>query len=422
MPRLISTAPPAQRKARPTSRAFFVPSPFCASAMNATTMHFMCGAGGDAAAFATEGFHVTDAVNHEPACTRTVELNLASVRTHLTDVTNLDMRRMPRVSGLVGSPICTELSLAGGQVTPSAEQLAAKSADRSWARTRATAWCLLRYAEAHRPLFVAGENVVEFGSRWPLLRPWIACWEALGYRVQLVSVNAAHLSAPDMPAVPQLRDRILFAITKADLPLPDLELRPEAICPYCGPVQAVRIWQTPLGASDGIGWYKGKGPRRSRAYHYVCPTCETEAEPITTPFRPHIDWHIPGTPVRDGRPRDGKPYAPDTRARIQSGLERFGDSPFLVICRNHGGPQSLDGPVATLTAGGNHHMIVWPGATVDDSEVRMVRWPEKLRLQGFPEGYRLAGATETVNGMLTGNAVPVPTGRWLARRLQASLN
>jgi len=390
--------------------------------MTATTMHFMCGAGGDAAAFAIEGFQVTDAVNHERFCVRTVEMNLPAVRTYLTDVTNLDMRRMPRVTGLVGSPICTELSLAGGQVTPTAEQLAAKEGDKSWARTRATAWCLLRYAEAHKPLFIAGENVIEFGTRWKLLRGWITCWEALGYRVQLVSVNAAHLSAPDMPAVPQLRDRILFAITRADLPLPDLELQPEAVCPACGPVLGQRHWESDLAASDGIGWYRGKGPRRSRAYHFRCPGCGSEAEPITTPFRPLIDWHITGNPVRNGRPHDGKPYAPDTRARIRAGLDQFGDTPFLVVCRNHGGPQSLDGPVATLTSGGNHHMIVWPGATVDDSEVRMVRYPEKLRLQGFPEGYRLAGDTEKINGMLTGNAVPVPTGRWLARRLQASLN
>jgi DNA (cytosine-5)-methyltransferase 1 len=72
-----------------------------------------------------------------------------------------------------------------------------------------------------------------------------------------------------------------------------------------------------------------------------------------------IDWTVPGESIFTRK----RPLAPATLARIEAGLRKFGGTaaePFLVILRNHGGARSLDEPIPTLTAGGNHVGVCEP--------------------------------------------------------------
>lgn len=80
-----------------------------------------------------------------------------------------------------------------------------------FARTRVTAFDVVRAMEVHRYRAVIVENVVEFATRWELLQWWLDGMRLLGYRVQLVSANAAHVGDEHNPPAPQLRDRVLIA-------------------------------------------------------------------------------------------------------------------------------------------------------------------------------------------------------------------
>lgn len=81
-----------------------------------------------------------------------------------------------------------------------------------------------------------------------------------------------------------------------------------------------------------------------------------QAEPWR-PAREIIDWSIRGKSIFKRK----KPLAPKTLARIYAGAVKFGwPAPFLVILRNHMAGQSVDAPLPTIAANGNHIGLAEP--------------------------------------------------------------
>ncbi len=89
------------------------------------------------------------------------------------------------------------------------------------------------------------ENVTEFATDRELFDWWLRGMKLLDYNVQIVCASSAHLGGGDNPLAPQLRDRIYIAFTRKGIPLPDLRVRPEAVCPARGPVLANQVWKNP---------------------------------------------------------------------------------------------------------------------------------------------------------------------------------
>ena len=85
-----------------------------------------------------------------------------------------------------------------------------------------------------------------------------------------------------------------------------------------------------------------------------------ELFPGVKPWRPAreiIDWEMKGRSIFNRK----KPLAPKTLARIYAGAVKFQwPEPFLVILRNHMATQSLDHPIPTVAANGNHIGICEP--------------------------------------------------------------
>lgn len=389
-----------------------------------TSVHLMAGGGGDLAGIALAGMKPLAAVNHLQAAVDTVKLNRPQILGVTEDVSRLDIFDLPGAEVLVGSPICTEAAPAGGNAVR-------RQSSKPWVATRATAWCLIRYAEVHRPAVILGENVLRF-AQWELFEAWLKVFQAMGYTAKVVPVNAAHISSPGNPPAPQKRERLLFVLARGGIDV-DLEVRPEAICDACGPVLGERFWKS--GAAQIAGHLIGEydtGSGKHGAYYYICPAGHGRVEPVTAAMGPGIDWSQPMTLVADGH--RGGPYAANTRARIQHGLTRWGGEPFVVINRRNKWSEPLDGPVATITAGGNHHMLVRPGPdlTVDGCSVRHFTTAEKAYAQRFPDGWNFVSAfpkadrdkvpkSATVGGLLTGNAVPSNVAEWAGVRIRYGL-
>jgi DNA (cytosine-5)-methyltransferase 1 len=75
------------------------------------------------------------------------------------------------------------------------------------------------------------------------------------------------------------------------------------------------------------------------------------------PAREIIDWKLKGRSIFTRK----KPLSPKTLARIYAGAVKLNwPDPFLVILRNHMGAQSVDGPIPTVAAGGNHIGLAQP--------------------------------------------------------------
>jgi DNA (cytosine-5)-methyltransferase 1 len=93
--------------------------------------------------------------------------------------------------------------------------------------------------------------------------------------------------------------------------------------------------------------------------------------------------------------------------------------PHLVTYRRHAHARRADAhPLATITAGGNHHGV----AVVLDGRPyhRLVSNRECARAQGFGDDYRFRGRAGEVKRQV-GNAVPVGIARWLGERAGVAL-
>ncbi|WP_228718402.1 DNA cytosine methyltransferase [Kitasatospora acidiphila] len=187
---------------------------------------FLCGAGGFSTGLVESGMELLLGVNHWDVALRTHAANHPRADHALSDVADLRMRYLPKADGLVASPICTELSPAGGNVIEQPDnQLDLFDEDENgfkelpkeaFEKTRVTAWCTVRAVEA-RPgsfKFVVIENVPDFVTRWPLFRAYVSAMADLGLQQhQVISLNSAHIGDDTNLSAPQWRDRVYVIFT-----------------------------------------------------------------------------------------------------------------------------------------------------------------------------------------------------------------
>jgi DNA (cytosine-5)-methyltransferase 1 len=303
-----------------------------------TFTDIFCGAGGSSTGLVAAGLDLKLAANHWKTAIATHAANHPDAEHLCADINNYDMRRLPATDVLWASPICTELSPAGGRRRRTGAgpgQMALEESghvpNAAFERTRATFWDVIRATEVHRYRAVIVENVVE-AADWELFDIWLAGMRTLGYRHQFVSVSSAHAGDEGNLPAPQWRDRIYIVLTREGIPLPDVEPRPPAWCAVCETnVRAVQSWKKP-GARK-LGKY-------GQQYRYRCPNgaqCRhAVVEPYVRPAASVIDWTDLGVRIGD-RPEHGlRPLAANTVRRIKAGLGQVG-AERMVLTVNHGG-------------------------------------------------------------------------------------
>jgi len=293
-----------------------------------TYTDIFCGYGGSSIGLENAGLELQLAANHWAKAIETHALNFPEADHLIADVSNYDMRRLPHSDVLWASPICTELSPAGGRRRNTAQLSLLEPAGHvptpALDRTRATFWDVVRATEVHRYKVIVIENVVEAAS-WELFDIWLAAMDKLGYQHQFVSVSSAHIGDETNPHAPQWRDRLYIVFTAVTLPLPDVTPRPLAYCENCDEInRAVQSWKKP--GRRKIGKYR-------QQYVYRCPnqTCRYSiVEPFVRPAAAAIDWSDLGERIGDR----AKPLAAATMRRISAGIEQFAQP--TVIATNHG--------------------------------------------------------------------------------------
>jgi len=343
-----------------------------------------CGAGGTSTG-AVEAIRALGmrpeltACNHWPVAVATHTANHPDARHFCASLDTLNPRELfapGELRLLWGSPECTNHSRArrGKHINE---------------QSRATAWCVTRWADALRPDTVLIENVPEFRN-WPSFAAWVACLESFGYRVDSRILVAADYGDPTTR-------RRLF-------------------------VQAVRgkrriVWPDATHGKDSA--MLGLKP--------------------WVPSRACIDLTLPAQRIADRK----RKLAPRTIARVEEGLRKFGGKPFLV-CMEHGGrivstdepfptitcakggamaicepflieyygtggARSLNEPFATITCRDRFALVI---PEVGGCRLRMVAGKEYAAGQGFRADYKFTGNGSEITKQI-GNAVP----RRLARAI-----
>ena len=268
-----------------------------------------CGAGGTSTGLVeacTElGFKTElTAINHWDIAVATHTANHPKSRhlcASLDSINPRDLYKEGELDLLWASPECTHHSIARGG-KPINDQ------------SRATAWCVVRWAEALRPNIILVENVKEFVSWGPIgangkpnksrrgevFHAWKSCLESLGYRVEWRILCAADFGDPT---------------TRARLFV------------YCVRGRRRIVWPEPSHAPEASQDMFG-----SRAKW--------------VPARDIIDWSIQGKSIYTRK----RPLAAKTLNRIFIGLEKFGLKPFIVPQQSFDNRvRSLEKPLPTVT-------------------------------------------------------------------------
>lgn len=137
----------------------------------------------------------------------------------------------------------------------------------------------------------------------------------------------------------------------------------------------------------------------------------------------NVDLSIPATTVPAAvsvlDPDPGRPVT--RRLYVTPQIEQITEPgvPHLVTYRRNAKARRADQhPLATVTAGGNHHAV----AMIEDGTAyhRMLTNIERARAQGFPDSYQWEGNPDQVRKQI-GNAVAVPVATFLATRVAAGL-
>jgi DNA (cytosine-5)-methyltransferase 1 len=162
-----------------------------------------CGAGGASTGFARAGIKVVAAVNHWRTAVDTHSANHPGAVHVCQDAGLVDPRDMPAHDILVAAPACQGHSRARGVDRPHHDA------------SRATAWCVVNFAEVCQPKWIVVENVPEF-LRWKLFPVWHEALTRLGYWLTTNVLDAASFR------VPQNRRRV-FIVGRLKKMAPSIE-------------------------------------------------------------------------------------------------------------------------------------------------------------------------------------------------------
>jgi DNA (cytosine-5)-methyltransferase 1 len=303
-----------------------------------------CGAGGSSQgvrnyalrAGLNNGLEVRLAMNHWKLALETHNTNFPDATHVATDISACNPKDYPSTDILITSPECTNHSVAKGRKQVKAQMDAFDTGiqDAAAERSRATMWDVVRFAEYHKYRIIITENVVD-ACGWVLIDSWLKAMMVLGYQHKRVYHNSM-FSWP----TPQSRDRVYFVFWRKGQRKPNLDFRPWAPCPKCGPVQAIQRFKPKASIKAKYG----------TQYTYVCPTCAKDVMPFYFAAINAIDFTVPAERIGDRK----KPLEARTMQRIAYGLEKYGNRPLSVsmldgermACRVR---SSTDAPLFTQT-------------------------------------------------------------------------
>jgi DNA (cytosine-5)-methyltransferase 1 len=360
-----------------------------------TVTDMFCGAGGSSIGVTAVGASVRLAMNHWPVAIETHASNFPGIDHACVNVATSDPAYFPTTDILIASPECDAHTYAGGRKRsrqhPVLFDLDEKDRRKreAEARSRATMFDVPRWTEYHNYLAVIVENVQEIFD-WILVEEWLAMMAKLGYRWQICSYNSMFFGGGTFgPRSPQSRDRAYIVFTKERNHRPDLNFWPRAWCSRCDADRdAVQAFKRP-------DRFRG---RYRQQYVYRCPTCNAEVLPYVAPAGSIVDWSLPCPPIGERK----RPLAKSIMARIRAYLERHSFDPALVpvthtsrngkvevggqmprsvlepgrtqtaqpetafawplvdTARRNATGRSVDLPLTTVAAEGNHHALVAP--------------------------------------------------------------
>lgn len=316
-----------------------------------TFTDMFCGAGGSSQGIRriadrhNGGVEVKLAMNHWALAIKTHAANFPDTDHDCADISNQDPRRYDSTDMLIASPECTNHSLAKNKKKVKKQLNMFETQQAAEERSRATMWDVPRFAEAHGYNCIITENVVD-AKRWKLYDSWLHAMHSLGYSHRECYLNSMHF-----PPTPQSRDRLYVVFWKKKNRAPMLDYMPLAYCSTCTKdINAFQFWKP---GCLPYGKYKTQ-------YVYKC-LCGNTVEPYYYAAMNCIDWSIKSERIGDKK----RKLKPNTRTRVQIGIDRFWNNPFVIYGGDNKGAGKkasdrtypVSGPLPTQCAQPWHQLI-----------------------------------------------------------------
>lgn len=418
---------------------------------------FFAGIGGSSTGLVRAGFEGVVALNHWTYAIEVHNENHPDMDHDQADVWTADPRRYKPAEVGWFSPDCAAHSSARGKRRKNelydTDLWQNPTTDPADNRSRMLMESVPYISERANYRYVLVENVIEV-MKWTGMPRWIQEMTNLGYAHRRLCLNSQFFGTP------QSRDRIFFVFWKRGMPEPDLEFRPRANCPRCGPVEARQAWKPAR--------YWGK---YGQQYIYCCPKCTHEVEPSSPGAETVINWALPAPRIGDRK----RPLSAKTIEKIAYGLQRYGGSVMidtaygkkarpvahplytqttqqtLALVMSYYGRSNATSPVQrpmptvptenklalVMAYNGNpvfamtnepmptvttveRHSLIEAAPAVEDVRFRMLEPRELSDGTGFPLDYKLSGPKKSqVKGI--GGAVDSNIAHWIGSRVMEAV-
>lgn len=325
------------------------------------------GGGGLDLGFKQAGFNIVWAIDNNPNAVDTYKHNIGN---HIicADITKIDIKDIPECEIIIGGPPCQSFSLSGNRNTEDARgQLV---------------WTYLNIIKSKRPKFFLFENVqgllsAKNSKKEKIIDLLVAEFKRVGYKLSYTLINAADYG------VPQLRKRVIII----------------------GSYDATVEFPHPTHNAEGTNGLKKYVSVKDALDDLPLPTKDSQIDhepPTMSELDKYIVSHVkPGGNYMD--------IPADTNSVRIRRLQREGGH---TTCY---GRMLPDKPSYTINTYFNRPNV---GCNIHYEQDRLITVREALRLQTFPDSYKIISRSKQGKNLIVGNAVPPRLAFVLAENLK----
>lgn len=360
--------------------------------MGIKVVSLFSGGGGLDLGFIKEGYQVIWAIDNNRNAVDTYKKNIGD---HIVyaDINEIDIAYIPCGDVVIGGPPCQSFSLAGNRNTEDARgQLV---------------WRYIHIIEWVRPKAFVFENVTGLlsarNSRGEKIIDLLKeAFREIGYTITLQVLNAADYG------VPQRRRRVIIVGLREGefrFPEPTHSEKDGKKPRYVSVREALGDLPPAVEDENGLAWFTGPP---QNGYQERMRTGETVSEHFI-PQMSELDKYIVAHVKPGGNYRDIPSDVNSSRIRR---LQREGGH---TTCYGRMAP---DQPSYTINTYFNRPNV---GCNIHYGQDRLITVREALRLQSFPDSYRIVSSSKQGRNLIVGNAVPPMLAAAIAKELKRYL-
>lgn len=363
--------------------------------MNLSVVSLFSGGGGLDLGFINAGYKVVWAIDNNANAVNTYKENIDS-NIKCADITQEDVNQIPKADVVIGGPPCQSFSLAGNRNVEDARgQLV---------------WRYIDIIKHMKPKAFVFENVTGLLSAKNLEKKSIVellkmAFQDIGYTVEMKVMNAAEYG------VPQKRKRVIIVGLKGDkkfeFPKPTHGDINSGLKPYVTVQDA--LGDLPKATNDEnesvLYEIEPQNEYQKRMRSYGEAMVSEHFIPTLSELDKYIISHVkPGGNYMD--------IPTDVNSKRIQRLQRDGGH---TTCYGRMHPAE---PAYTINTYFNRPNV---GCNIHYSEDRLITVREALRLQSFPDQYKIISSSKQGRNLIVGNAVPPMLAEVIAKKLKEEI-